>query len=251
MTNPSSISLMNDPVVKSLDPPFFGRLWLTAGVVGLSGTPIVYFFRHSQPWIAAIPIALGLVVFVVIESRRGTWSDLWHTMLLDEIDALHQARNLAQQLRETRSSVLVGFTPSPSSAYGQLDLFEKRVAAITEDQKGLSFIRSELGQEFAFVTWHRFEELLLSEVMPDIDRATDSAFASALKHAPAAVARELGELLDKEAREIMKQDFRTSSVSLIAEATRRVALRLDAEASAVAHAKNPTLRKRKAKPKHP
>lgn len=230
--------------MKAVDQPFFKRMWLTAWLVALGGTPVVYSFRQTQPWIAAVPIAVGLVVFVVVEARRGTWASLWETLLLDKADMADQARNLAEQLRQNRSSVLVRFAPSPTSAYGQLDLFERKVAPITEDQKGLSFIRSELGQEFAFVTWHRFEELLLSEVMPDVDRATDNAFASALKHAPVAVARQLAELLDKEAREIMKQDFRTSSVSLIAEAARRVALRLDAEAAAIAHAKSSSVSKR-------
>lgn len=232
--------------MNTFDDTFFKRMWLTAWATAICGTPIVYSLRHSQPWVAAVPLAAGLAIFALAEARRGTWSEVWRALLADEADLLEHARSLAEQLREARSSVLVSFNTS-GSAFGQLDLFERKVAAVTEEQKGLSLIKSELGQEFAFVTWHRFEELLLNEVVPDADKAADNALAKALANAPKDVARELAELLDKKAREIIKQDFRTSAVSLIAEATRRVALRLDAEAAAAAHAKKLVGRKSKAR----
>src|SRR5437870_2602373 len=133
----------------ALDDAFLKRMWTTAWLVALGGTPIVYSLRNSQPWVAVVPIACGLIFFVIIESRRGTWSEVWRALSVDEGDLVEQARSLAEQLREARSSVLVSFIPSPSS-FGQLDLFERRVAPITENQKGLSLIRTELGQDIAF-----------------------------------------------------------------------------------------------------
>ncbi|MGI8438086.1 MAG: hypothetical protein ACR2NX_14510 [Chthoniobacterales bacterium] len=236
--------------MSTLDQCFFRRMWATAWIIGLSGTPLVYSFRQTRPWVAAVPLAVGLAVFFLMEARRETWSALWED-LLSEGESV-KPWSTADELREARSSVLVHFEQaSGSSAFGQLDLFEKRVAPITHDEKGLSFIRSELGREHAFVTWHRFEELLLSEVIPDADRAADSALAKAFEHAPKSVARELAELMDKECREVMKQDFRNSAISLIAEGARRVALRLDSEAAAAAQAKKPTttVQKRRTKNK--
>src|SRR5438105_4754507 len=168
--------------MRAFDELFFKRLWITAWSVALCGTPVVYTLRQSRPWIAAVPVACGLIVFVLTEARRGTWAEVWRGLLTDDNELVERARSVAERLRKVRSSVLVQFSRSASSTFGQLDLFERKLAPITQEQKGLSFIRSELGQEFAFVTWHRFEELLLSEVMPDVDRAADNALAKALEN---------------------------------------------------------------------
>lgn len=231
------------------DDAFFKRMSLTAWGVGICGTPLVYYFRQTQPWIAAVPVIIGLIIFVAIEQRFGTWEGVWRNVIADEDYLVSRRYTLGSQLREARSGVLLRFTGSATSTFGQLDLFEKKVAPIIEDQKGLFVITSEIGQEYAFITWHRFEELLLNEVMPDADRAADNALAKAFENVPLVVRRELIELLDKEIREIIKQDFRTSTVSLIAEATRRVALRLDAEAATAAHAKKTGDTKRRGKGK--
>jgi hypothetical protein len=208
----------------------FKRVWVSAWVVAACGTPIVYFFRQSHPWVAIIPVAGGLIIFALLEARRGTWDELLGILLSEQPDVAWQMESLVEQLRKIRTSVMLSFNPEQSK-FGQLDLFERTVSKSRESDKGLMIVTSAHGEDFAILSWHRFEELLLNEIGPDSEKASDHALAKALDHVPPEIRTELLELLDKEVREIMKQDFRTSTVSLIAEATRRVALRLDAEAS--------------------
>jgi hypothetical protein len=97
---------------------------------------------------------------------------------------------------------------------GQLDLFEQIVEDPSERRK-IGRITTQKGEMFV-VQCTRFQDLLVSRIVDDIDKATDHALAVAMRRHVRSVDPHRESLFRRSFRETVKSDFRGSVTRLIA-----------------------------------
>jgi hypothetical protein len=114
---------------------------------------------------------------------------------------------------------------------GQLDLFEQIVEDPSERRK-IGRIITQKGQMFV-VQCTRFQDLLVSRIVDDIDKATDHALAVAMRRHVKSVDPQRESLFRRSFRETVKSDFRGSVARLIARVGDKVINELRKEAASV------------------
>ncbi len=215
MTADADLKPLPSPLARA---PF---IWGVACLGALVLAFATAFMTSIPKWIGAVPVAGGVLLALVIELQssrsRSNSATEPEPKIVEEInDKPEYSSDFWLQIRRHKPSA------------GQLNLFEQMVPDTTERRK-LFRMKTDRG-EILLINAERFQELLVSRVVDDADKATDHALATAWHRGGGPDNPELECLIRKTFRDVVKADFRGNFVRLVSQVGEKILMELLLEA---------------------
>jgi hypothetical protein len=189
--------------------------WIFSFLLAIVAAPFIVAFKHTAPWLIAVPLGVGTVVIFLYELRAA-----FH---LGDSDLLEIFPPGFSGLTSYSQMLALEIQPRKKVPKEQLHLFPGFVD--TTPANSIRILQDESGREIAIVNCDRYSALLVSYLLDNIDKVTDKSLRAGLSRFG-----KLGKgqsdiqifVQDKTVREAVKSDFRGNILTLISKGGEKV-----------------------------
>src|ERR1700730_14783141 len=186
----------------------FSSMWKAAFVTGLATAVAATFLPSKATWIIGIPAFCGLLFGIVIELRCVHATEFEYDSTTGFSDPVRAPSPIA-----FFSNFWLALKRERKATLDQLDFFEQLIED-PADRRKVHVIATDQGDVFV-LHCGRLQDLLVSRITEDLDKATEHALALALKKFAQHIDPQTEPLFRKTFREIIKADFRGNVAQLL------------------------------------
>ena len=190
--------------------------WAVSFLIALASAPFVVLFKDRLPWLVVVPIAIGMAIIVTAEFVAAFGSG-------DKTEGLITIPTGYTGTFSYDSLLALEIQPKKKIPKEQLSLFPS-----FQEPTSRSSIRKvidEHGNEVSVVSCDRFSALLVSYLLENMDKATESSLRAGLARF-GKLGRGQSDIQifvhDKAIREAIKADFRGNLLTLVSKGGEKV-----------------------------